>query len=332
MSAIPILQTGLCVAVGHHREAACAAMRTGITGFTTSRFMYDGEWIEFAEVPMERELRGREKLLEMSALAVEDALSEIRPEEWGGIRVILNIAEEGRPGRPIRLDVNFLADLNEHLKEPLGSPIDVIPGGRAGGLRALERAGEELAGGSKRVLILSVDSYLNAATLNHFYDQTRLLTEGNSDGFIPGEGAGAILVGQGGDLVCDGLGFGREKWRHEGEDPMQAEGLIEALRAALGGRDCSQIHFRICDHAGEQIYFKEGSLAMTRVVRPVREEFDVWHPADCIGEVGAVIVAAMLSTILMAGRKGYLPGPGILLHAGNDTGERAACTLRWEKS
>jgi 3-oxoacyl-[acyl-carrier-protein] synthase-1 len=39
-----------------------------------------------------------------------------------------------------------------------------------------------------------VDSFFSSAVITHYLGQQRLLTGDNSDGFIPGEAAGAITV------------------------------------------------------------------------------------------------------------------------------------------
>ena len=89
------------------------------------------------------------------------------------------------------------------------------------------------------------------------------------------------------------------------------------------------LDFRITDNSGEQYYFKESALALSRNLRQRKTAFDIWHPADCIGEVGAAIGPCVLGIALAAARKGYAPGPGVLCHFANDDGERAALMLRY---
>ena len=90
-----------------------------------------------------------------------------------------------------------------------------------------------------------------------------------------------------------------------------------------------ELDFRITDNSGEQYYFKEAALALSRTLRARKEEFDIWHPADCIGEVGAAIGPVMVTKALTASQKGYGRGRGILVHAGNDAGRRTAAVLRY---
>lgn len=193
-------------------------------------------------------------------------------------------------------------------------------------------------GGHRHVLIAGVDSFLSAATLSAFEQRERLLTSQNSNGFIPGEGAAAVVlaapvVNEKPQLACIGLGFGTEQATVESEDiPLRAEGLTQAVRAALSEAGCGleQMDFRLTDISGEQYYFKEASLALSRSLRVRKEFFHLWHPADCIGEVGAAIGPAMLAVALAASRKGYGEGPNIFCHLGNDAGQRAVALLSYQ--
>jgi 3-oxoacyl-[acyl-carrier-protein] synthase-1 len=87
------------------------------------------------------------------------------------------------------------------------------------------------------------------------------------------------------------------------------------------------LDYRITDIGGEQYQFKEAALALSRLLRVRKEEFDIWHPADCIGEVGAASLPCMLGVVLYAAQKGYAPGPRPLAHLGNDDGKRVALAL-----
>ena len=107
---------------------------------------------------------------------------------------------------------------------------------------------------------------------------------------------------------------------------MRAQGLTQAIRAALdktgiGLKDCDH---RIADMNGEQYRFREAALAITRLLRDRKVLFSIWHPADCIGEVGAATLLAMLAMLFVGARKDYLPGPVFLGHLGNDDEKRAA--------
>jgi 3-oxoacyl-[acyl-carrier-protein] synthase-1 len=91
------------------------------------------------------------------------------------------------------------------------------------------------------------------------------------------------------------------------------------------------VHYRLTDLSGEQYGFKEAALALSRTLRQRKLRFDLHHPADCIGEVGAAIGPCILGVARAAAEKGYAPGPGILCHLGSDDGARAALILRYQQ-
>jgi 3-oxoacyl-[acyl-carrier-protein] synthase-1 len=200
---------------------------------------------------------------------------------------------------------------------------------------ALAQAGTLIQTGAvRRVVIVGVDSMLNWQTLMHYDRVDRLLREDNSNGFMPGEGAGAFLVGDPSgwaELFCTGVGFGREAAHIDSEEPLRAEGLTTAIRSALteAGRTMHDFNYRITDLSGEQYYFKEAALALSRTLHQPKEEFDVWHPAECTGEAGALAGAAIVGLADVACRKGFTKGPNIVAHMSNDDGQRAAMLLQY---
>jgi 3-oxoacyl-[acyl-carrier-protein] synthase-1 len=108
-------------------------------------------------------------------------------------------------------------------------------------------------------------------------------------------------------------------------------GLAQAIRAALVDAGCNMhdVDFRLSDLSGEQYYFKEAALAVSRLLRVRKEEFDLWHPASIIGESGAVAGVAMIAVAEAACRKAYAPGPALLCHMSNDAGQRAAAIFQY---
>jgi 3-oxoacyl-[acyl-carrier-protein] synthase I len=186
----------------------------------------------------------------------------------------------------------------------------------------------------RRVLIAAVDGLLSWQTLMHYDRVDRLLREDNSNGFMPGEGAGALLVGDPtgqAELLCIGVGFGREAACIDSEEPLRAEGLVTAIRSALteAGRAMHDFDYRITDISGEQYYFKEAALALSRTLHQPKEEFDIWHPAECTGEAGALAGAAIVALADSACRKSYAKGLNIVAHMSNDAGQRAALLMQF---
>ena len=79
-------------------------------------------------------------------------------------------------------------------------------------------------------------------------------------------------------------------------------------------------------------YFKEAGLALARVLRRLKEEFDIWHPAECIGEAGATAGLVVLAVAHAAAHKDYAPGNNVLAHMANDGGQRAALVLTFRNN
>jgi 3-oxoacyl-[acyl-carrier-protein] synthase-1 len=186
--------------------------------------------------------------------------------------------------------------------------------------------------GFARVVLAGVDSYLVAPTVNSFDARRRLLTETNSNGFIPGEAGAAVLVGPDhGEpgLAVLSLGLAVEKTTIESDEPLRGEGLASAYKQALdaAGLGLHEIDYRIADLSGEQYGFKEAALAVARIMRVRREAQDIWHPADCVGETGAGVMPLLLGFASWAAERGFAPGPRILAQAGNDDGRRVALIL-----
>lgn len=322
----------MVTAVGLDAPSSCAAIRCGISGSEETRFMFDGEWLLGCEVPLEEPWRGREKLLRMAALAMGEcleALDEIGSHE---VPLLLSIAEEDRPGRLTGLDAGFISDLQERLGVRFHPWSRAFANGRIGGVQALDYARTVVASGRPRCLVAGVDSLLVAQTLEAYHASHRLLTEGNSDGFIPGEAAAAALIGpegSGGTVRCIGVGYGAEPAPIGSGEPLRADGLVQAFQAALAeaGWDLGQVDYRITDLSGEQYGFKEAALALTRVLRERKEEFDIWHPADCVGETGAAVAPILLAVAAAGAVKEYAPGPRAIAHLAGDNAHRAAFLL-----
>lgn len=339
---LALVGSGMVTAVGLDAPSACAAIRCAINNFTETRFMDSGgEWIIGSQVPLEQPWRGVPKLLHMIVPAIRECLEQaqeidylVRPERIG---LLLCLAEKDRPGRLPGLDADFLRSVEAELGVRFHSTSGVLAKGRIAGALALLEARRLLY--EERlsfVLIAGVDSFLIASTLAAYEKADRLLTSQNSNGFIPGEGAAAVLVGLPGatkhadDLLCTGIGLGHEGATITSELPLRADGLVQAFRAALADAqvNLADLDFRITDLNGEQYMFKEAALALTRTLRARKEIVELWHAADCIGEVGAAAAPAALAVALAAARKGYTAGRGPLCHFSSDDGQRIALVLQ----
>ena len=331
---IAIKSTGLVTSVGLSAPASCAAIRAKVSNPTETRFMgSDGEWILAHQVPLEQPWRGRVKLAKMAAMAITECLEPLPPDTWPKIPVILCVAERERPGRLEGLDDRLSLDIEQELGFQFPEGSAVVPQGRVSAAIALAEARKLLyAGKIQHIVVAATDSLLTWPTLGAYEKADRLLTARNSNGFMPGEAAGAILVSgptNGQELCCLGIGHAKEAAHIESGEPLRADGLTAAIRAALSdaGMEMHDLDCRITDSSGEQYYFKEAALALSRILRQRKEQFDLWHPAECIGAAGAAAGVAAIAVSEAACRKAYAPGANLLAHCANDAGRRSALIL-----
>jgi 3-oxoacyl-[acyl-carrier-protein] synthase I len=335
---IAILASGMVTGVGRTAPSSCAAIRCAIDNFSETRFMdQGGEWIVGSQVPLEQAWRGLSKLVNMAVPAIEECLAqtgEVKPAE---IPLLLCVAEKERPGRLEGLDGQLFSEIQTALGVRFHAKSGMIARGRVGGALATAQARKLIYEEQMPLCIVAgVDSFLIAGTLAAYEEKNRLLTSQNSNGFIPGEAAAAGLLGPpsalrppASALLCLGIGTGQESATIESEEPLRANGLVQAIKAAFADAGCGYeaLDYRITDCNGEQYLFKEAALAMTRTLRVRKELFDIWHPADCIGEVGAATLPAAFGVALAAARKNYAPGLGALCHFSADDGTRLAVVL-----
>jgi 3-oxoacyl-[acyl-carrier-protein] synthase-1 len=333
MSAMMVVQaTGLVTSTGNSAAATCAAIRAKVSNPSVTRFRGNqGDWLMAHQVQSMTSLRGVHKLSAMAALAIAECIAALKIP--GPLPLLLCVAEADRPGRLPGIE----DDLVPLIERRLGIQFDrthscVLSAGRLGALIALARAREILAKEQiDHVVIAATDSLLVAGTLAALSDQGRILTEENPDGFMPGEGAGAVLIGRAqpkpGQTVCLGYGESMETAPILSAQPLRALGLKSAIRQALtdaGDIPFEAIDVRISDVSGEQYGFKEAALAVGSLLRVRRENQDLWHPAEVVGEIGSAIGPVMIAVATDGVRNGMLTEAPILLHAGADDGRRAA--------
>lgn len=334
MTPLALLSAGMVTGVGLSAPSSCAAIRCGISNFQETRFMgKGGEWIMGSIVPLEQPWRGLAKMTNLVVPAIQESLAGVRLPQGSPLLLFLCVAEKERPGRLEGLDDRLFEEVGARLDVQLHEKSGIIPWGRVGGALAIKHARDiMLQEHIPYCVIAGVDTFLVGPTLAAYEEKMRLLTAENSNGFIPGEAGAAILLTPApfnpppGSLLIQGFGQGQEKATIESEEPLRADGLVQAIKNALtmAGMSMGDLDFRITDANGEQYWFKEAALALSRILRTRKEEFDLWHQADCTGEIGAATVPATLAVAMAAARKGYAPGKRMLCHFGNDSGRRAA--------
>lgn len=236
---LAVVGTGLVTGVGLSVPAACAAIRCAIDGFQETRFMdAGGEWIIGCEVPLEQPWRGAAKLARMLAMALRECAATASDLELESVPVLLCLAEADRPGRSDQLADQVSQQASAALGIRFHEQSMVIEYGRVGTAVALLQARRLIY--QERIpqaIVAGVDSLLAGPTIRVFEERDQVLTGRNSDGFIPGEAASAVLIqaprpGDAPGLTCRGLGFGVEQATEDLGEPLRADGLVKAIRDA----------------------------------------------------------------------------------------------------
>lgn len=332
-----IQAAGMVTCVGLDAASSCAAMRGRLDGFAETRFMGpDGEWLIGGAVPLPRNWIGVKRMAHLAAGALSD-IERQHPGTLAGTHILLCLAEEDRPGRPIPDPAAFATLLAEILTLPTPPRLQVIAHGRPSGFVALDRARRLIAAGQDPVIILGVDSYLTAQSIAHYLGANRLLAPGNANGFVPGEAAAAVLCSAAnGPLRLTGLGLAREAAHiynaadKDGLDlPLRGDGMTRAYQIAMeqANVDLAHVEYRISDLIGEQYFFKQATLASLRLERGRTPFQDLWSPAENLGNIGAAVVPVMLAQLMTAEARGYAPGSPALMEGSGDDGACGAAVF-----
>src|SRR5207247_7451298 len=110
------------------------------------------------------------------------------------------------------------------------------------------------------------------------------------------------------------------------DHPITADALSRAVHATLEAEDPSRLHGVLVDLSGERWRFLEWALAETRFSMRLPAGWRLWHPADCIGDVGAATGLVHVALAVRAFARDYAGGGSVLVDNSPERCERfAAC-------
>lgn len=343
MKGLSVKASGMVTAVGFNARASCAAIRAGINGVKVAN-LWDaksGEYIAAGKVPLPQWWEGLGKLAELVAPAIQECLRTVEQIPPETIPILLGVAGPKRPSRFLELETTLLNEIEYRLQVPHHPKSKVFPQGRVSGVFGLHHAQQLIESGVVTYCIVAgVDSFLQQEVVEAYMTQRRVFTAENSNGFHPGEAGCAVLVSKARDksqneLRIIGLGFGDETGTIESDLPSSGDGLTQALRTALAqaGIRFSDTDYWLNDQNGEHYKFKEATIAKIRLERirdnPRERRFEVWHPIEDLGDIGAAVAPCLLGVALAAHTNDYAPGSRALLHVSADDGKRGALVLEW---
>lgn len=335
---------GASTPLGRDAWASAAAVRAGISGFVDHPFMIDsaGAPMRAAIAPwLDLGLGGVGRFQALLFPAIEQALEPLSAHPSRPSRIALALGlPSPRPGLDDTLAPALAQALREHFPRRFAA-LASFPAGHAAGLLALEAALALLARGAfDACVVAGVDSYLEPETLEWLEEQEQLHSAGplnNAWGFVPGEGAGALLLVRR-ELVEQlalptlarllGVGSAMEAKRIKTPTVCIGEGLTAAFRAALAnlpqGLQISDVY---CDMNGEPYRADEYGFCALRTKEAFQAVSDFVAPADCWGDVAAAGGPLHVMLAAIAGAKSYAKGPLALAWASAEGGERCAALL-----
>jgi 3-oxoacyl-[acyl-carrier-protein] synthase-1 len=280
-------------------------------------------------------------LAELAAPAISECLAALpKGVERKSVPILIILSPADRPCREPELERTVIAGIQERLRStPIGG-LTTYGIGRTGLLQALDQASQLFSDPTiTHAVVVGVDTFLRQRVVDAFIEERRVLTAKNSNGFIPGEAACAVLVApisEGGDseFRIIGWGEGRETGSILGDQPLTGNGLTGAVRGALdrAGLKMADTHYWLTDQNAEHYRAKECTVTQIRLERrekPAEPPFRLWQPIEFLGDIGSAIGPCLLGVGLAAYVGGYAPGPLALMSVGEDDGERAAFVLQW---
>lgn len=338
------MQTGMVTAVGIGSAQTASSVRAGISRYQESavfnkRFepmtlallpdaalppLHD----DLAQLPglTSRQMR----MLRLADGALKEVLKDVKLQQP---TPLLLAGPEAVADRPEILTAAFV----QHLMTQTGIMLDValsavFPTGRAGGVLALRAALELLTHGDHDyVLVGGVDSYLDLYLLGTLDQADRVLAAGVMDGFCPGEGAGFVLLcservsaSHAPLAYLHAPGIAAEPGHRYSQEPYRGDGLASAVSEAVAG--CQQpLQTVLCSLNGENFGVKEWGVAFLRNKAAFAEPFEIEHPADCCGDLGAAFAPVLIGLAAIGMRKEYMSSPCLVWCSSEHEQRGAVC-------
>ncbi len=236
----------------------------------------------------------------------------------------------------------WLVPFLEYLSICAAVPVDVVssrifPMGRAASLLAMESALETLTQNpSASIVVGGVDTYLDLNRIGILDREGRILGSMVMDGFIPGEGAGFLVLNGAAvearanadaAVIVHGAATVIDPGHRYGSAPALGEGLAQALdklRSAPAVPDV-RVSSTFAGFNGENFEAKLWGVARLRHTDFFAPSMVLQHPADCIGDTGAATGAILAALASFALAESQREGPSLIWAASDH--ELRGCTL-----
>ncbi len=209
--------------------------------------------------------------------------------------------------------------------------------GRAGGLAAIGRGADLIRSGKcPFVLAGGVETYRDLYLLGTLDMEKRVKSAAHVDGFIPGEGAGFLLLASESgarraklsplarlSTVAEGF----EEGHLYSQQPYRGDGLALVVQQLVNsGATDAPIQEVYSSMNGESHWAKEWGVSFIRNRPAFVPDHGFHHPADCYGDTGAACGPLLVGLAAMGIAGGQCGSPA-LVYASSDHGDRAALTV-----
>jgi 3-oxoacyl-[acyl-carrier-protein] synthase-1 len=340
MTGVSIVASGAVTAVGFNARATWCAVRAGVSGVQRDN-LWDAsgsDWMQVARPHLWQWWEGPDMLAELAAPAIQECLDALPAGiDPASVPVVLLLEPVDRPFHHPDLGRIVSNGLVQRLPQKLSASTIRVLAGRCGLFQAVRVASQWFRSGQAQYMIIcGVDTFLRQRVADAFDERRRLHTARNSNGFIPGEAACAVLLAPDGErpgaLRIAGAAAAREPAPINGDEPCSGDGLTEAMRTALAeaGIGMADTAGWLNDQNAEHYKAKECTVAQIRLERrerPAAEPYRIWHPIEYLGEIGSAIGPALFGVAHAGALGGWMPGARMLMSLGEDDGERAAFVL-----
>jgi 3-oxoacyl-[acyl-carrier-protein] synthase-1 len=260
------------------------------------------------------------------------------------IPAFVALPDEARPGFDARLKTHLLGALEVSARITLDQDrSQLVFRCRGGGVVAFALALAELHRGEcEAVAVGGVDSYFDPDVLERLDQDLRLHGEGTENGFVPGEGAGFVVLARRAD--ARGLGHGgrviaaateEEPHPYGAEEPCLGLGMTHALRGALGAAGVAtsrSVSWVLTDVANERHRVDEWSYAFARAHRAFTPDVIHEQPLLKTGDLGAASAAVLLVMVATRWKTGCGRGPLAVIATHSDGPTRGALVTGEEAS
>jgi len=253
--------------------------------------------------------------------------------------VVLALPSERRPGFDRRTERDLLPALEARSRVPLDrARSQLITSCRAGGVIAFKRGIQLIRQGCPAVLVGGIDSYFDPDTLEDLDRALRLHGPETEDGFIPGEGAGFVLlvprgrasgIARSARLVAAASEL--EPRPYGSDEPCLAQGITRAVRRAAAGVGVTRrIPWALTDVPNERWRVEEWMYAFGRNFEAFTPDVVHEQPLLRTGDLGAASAAVLVAMAATRWQTGCAVGDVALIATLSDGAERGALVVAAE--